>query len=189
MISRAGGQRKLDPSHQVAEVKMTSSRVLRFNSWACSCSICCEEVAVDGAATLACGHGWYCPGCMTRYVEARLSEGLAGEMPCPECSCGISEEELVRARAVGERPRGAEASFRRPPSSAYTPPTSTGKRWPQALCPDPARRPTALCTRPLRSKTLPGRPAHFVARSPAAGAVESFCSLIGSSEPQRLYSI
>lgn len=77
-----------------------STAVLRFNSWRATCSICCEDVAVDGAATLACGHGWYCPGCMTRYVEARLSEGLTGEIPCPHCAAVISEEELVRAWGV-----------------------------------------------------------------------------------------
>lgn len=79
------------------EAKMTSvGKMLRFNSWSESCCICCDELPVDSAATLGCGHGWYCPGCINRFVEARLDEGIAGDIPCPECGKAISEEDLAR---------------------------------------------------------------------------------------------
>eukprot|EP00435_Cladocopium_sp_Y103_P010900 s2474_g2.t2 len=79
------------------EAKMTSvGKMLRFNSWSESCCICCDELPVDSAATLGCGHGWYCPGCINRFVEARLDEGIAGDIPCPDCGKAISEEDLAR---------------------------------------------------------------------------------------------
>lgn len=34
--------------------------------WGC---ICCDDVPVDSAAALGCGHGWYCPSCINRFVE------------------------------------------------------------------------------------------------------------------------
>lgn len=79
------------------EAKMTSvGKMLRFNSWSESCCICCDELPVDSAATLGCGHGWYCPGCINRFVEARLDEGISGDIPCPDCGKAISEEDLAR---------------------------------------------------------------------------------------------
>ncbi|CAK9046559.1 unnamed protein product [Durusdinium trenchii] len=78
------------------EGKMTSvGKMLRFNSWSEACCICCEEMPRDAAATLGCGHGWYCPACVNRFVEARLDEGLAG-VPCPSCHGEISEGDLIR---------------------------------------------------------------------------------------------
>ena len=41
--------------------------------------ICCNDFAVDSAATLGCGHGWYCPGCINRFVEAM---GNGTELHC-----------------------------------------------------------------------------------------------------------
>lgn len=78
------------------EAKMTSAGMLRFNSWSESCCICCDDVPVDSAAALGCGHGWYCPSCINRFVEARLDDGIAGDIPCPDCGKAICEEDLAR---------------------------------------------------------------------------------------------
>ncbi|CAE7799788.1 rnf217 [Symbiodinium microadriaticum] len=52
------------------EAKMTRAGILRFNSDAESCLICCDERRVDAAVMLGCGHGWYCPSCINHFVEA-----------------------------------------------------------------------------------------------------------------------
>ncbi|CAJ1398196.1 unnamed protein product [Effrenium voratum] len=78
------------------EARMTRAGLLRFNSASAACCLCCEDVPARAAATLGCGHGWYCPTCVNRFVEARLEEGIAGDIPCPDCGKTISEDDLVR---------------------------------------------------------------------------------------------
>jgi hypothetical protein len=69
---------------------------MQFNSSNKACSICCDDIATGGAALLGCGHGYYCSACVTRFVEARLENGTAGDVPCPDCKGGIPEKDLVK---------------------------------------------------------------------------------------------
>jgi len=78
------------------ETQMTESGLMRFSSSPQQCALCCDDVEVGKAVKLGCSHGWYCPDCITRFVEARLDSGTAGQVPCPDCKTGISEEVLVR---------------------------------------------------------------------------------------------
>merc|ERR1719401_3124728 len=50
------------------ERRMTSEGLMRFSSRGQQCSICCNDIAADGAVLLGCGHGWYCTDCITRFV-------------------------------------------------------------------------------------------------------------------------
>jgi len=67
---------------------------MRFSSRGECCSVCCDDVPADASVMLGCGHGWYCLECMTRHVEARLETGIAGDVPCPQCSSPIPEKDL-----------------------------------------------------------------------------------------------
>lgn len=69
---------------------------MRFSSSPQSCSICCDDVPVGQGVYLGCGHGWYCRECLTRFVDARLQEGSAGDIPCPSCKVAISEADLCK---------------------------------------------------------------------------------------------
>merc|ERR1719171_666311 len=82
---------------QVAEheSRMTRENVMRFSSKAESCVICCDDAPPETAVYLGCGHGWYCAMCIIRFVESRLEEGTAGDIPCPQCSAAIPEDDLI----------------------------------------------------------------------------------------------
>jgi len=69
---------------------------MRFSSSGEQCSVCCEDIPAEAAVLLGCGHGFYCLQCITRFVETRVEEGYAGDVPCPQCSLKISENDLVR---------------------------------------------------------------------------------------------
>jgi hypothetical protein len=75
---------------------MTEQGLMRFSSMGEQCAICCDDVPAGEAVMLGCGHGWYCPECVTRFVEARLDIGTAGDIPCPDCAKPISELDLVK---------------------------------------------------------------------------------------------
>merc|ERR1712048_1471427 len=76
------------------ESQMTREGLMRFSSSSAECTICREDAPEMAAILLGCGHGWYCIQCMTRYVEARLEAGTAGDIPCPDCGASISEKDL-----------------------------------------------------------------------------------------------
>mmetsp|Transcript_50833 Transcript_50833/g.135680 ORF Transcript_50833/g.135680 Transcript_50833/m.135680 type:complete len:869 (-) Transcript_50833:23-2629(-) len=65
------------------------------------CGLCCEDADPGSAVRLACQHGWYCSICMTRHVEARLSDGVV-EVSCPECRVPLAEHTL-RAAGVPDK--------------------------------------------------------------------------------------
>jgi hypothetical protein len=77
------------------ELRMSREGLMRFNSSSQECDICREEGQVDAAVLLGCGHGWYCKGCIVKFVEARLESGTTGEIPCPSCNTAISEKDLI----------------------------------------------------------------------------------------------
>jgi len=68
---------------------------MRFSSIGRQCAICCDDVPAESSVLLGCNHGWYCLQCVTRFVEARLECGTAGDVPCPDCAAPISEKDLV----------------------------------------------------------------------------------------------
>jgi hypothetical protein len=78
------------------EVLMSRANLMRFNSGKVECVICRDDLSAGGAALLGCGHGFYCLPCMTKFVEARLNDGIAGDVPCPECSEVIPEKDLTK---------------------------------------------------------------------------------------------
>jgi len=78
------------------EKRMTLEGMMRFSSSAETCAVCCEDTVAGAAVMLGCNHGWYCPDCVTRFVEARLETGIAGDVPCPDCAAKIPEEDLVK---------------------------------------------------------------------------------------------
>jgi hypothetical protein len=84
-------------SHELEEheTRMSKEGLMRFNSSAQQCAVCCEDLALEKAVSLGCGHGWYCLDCMTRFVESRLDDGIAGDIPCPQCSQTVAESDLV----------------------------------------------------------------------------------------------
>lgn len=67
----------------------------KLNSSEEMCAICCCDAEADSAVSLACGHGWYCKGCLQRHAEARLDVGDV-HVPCPECRAAVSERDLRR---------------------------------------------------------------------------------------------
>jgi len=77
------------------EARMSREGLLRYSSISQACTICCTEVEAGAAAMLGCNHGYYCFDCVTRFVETRLDNGTAGDVPCPECSAAICEKDLV----------------------------------------------------------------------------------------------
>lgn len=94
----------LKPTEQEADESLTTSTtgspmtsgVFR-NDAPVMCGLCCEDADSGSAVRLACQHGWYCSICMTRHVEARLSDGVV-EVSCPECWVPLAEHTL---RAAG----------------------------------------------------------------------------------------
>eukprot|EP00930_Biecheleria_cincta_P077629 TRINITY_DN6493_c0_g1_i2.p1 TRINITY_DN6493_c0_g1~~TRINITY_DN6493_c0_g1_i2.p1 ORF type:complete len:1273 (+),score=421.89 TRINITY_DN6493_c0_g1_i2:63-3881(+) len=89
-------ERELDNHEQL----MTSKGLLRFSSSSQCCMICCDDFPVDETVMLGCGHGWYCKGCITRFVEARLDSGIAGDVPCLSCPATVPETDLVSVLPV-----------------------------------------------------------------------------------------
>lgn len=83
------------------ENQMTWEGFMRFTSSHQSCSICCDDVPVGQGVFLGCGHGCYCRDCLTRFVDARLQEGSAGDIPCPSCKAAISEADLCKLLPKG----------------------------------------------------------------------------------------
>jgi hypothetical protein len=77
------------------ELRMTREGLMRFSSNSQECEICRDDLEVGEAVLLGCGHGWYCMGCMTKFVESRLQDGTTGEIPCPSCVEKISEKDLI----------------------------------------------------------------------------------------------
>lgn len=78
------------------EKRMTTEGMMRFSSSAETCAVCCDDTVPGAAVKLGCNHGWYCPECVTRFVEARLDTGIAGDVPCPDCAAKIPECDLVK---------------------------------------------------------------------------------------------
>jgi len=77
------------------EGRMTREGFMRFSLSGEQCAICCNDISAGAAVLLGCNHGWYCPECMKRFVEARLDAGAAGDVPCPDCGLSISENDLI----------------------------------------------------------------------------------------------
>jgi len=78
------------------EAWMSGENLMRFNSKTAECAICRDDVAVGAAVLLGCGHGFYCSQCITKFVDTRLSNGLAGDVPCPDCSSAIPDKDLTK---------------------------------------------------------------------------------------------
>lgn len=66
-----------------------------FNRQEDTCGICTETLPPWSGVRLPCRHGWYCPGCLQRFANARLSDGRH-EVPCPECGVPLGQA-LLRA--------------------------------------------------------------------------------------------
>lgn len=78
------------------EMQMTQLGLLaRFNSSSKECRICRDDVLPGTAVLLGCSHGFYCTQCVTKTVQARLDDGIAGYVPCPDCGLAIPENYLT----------------------------------------------------------------------------------------------
>lgn len=103
-VLRAREAERRDGEEQVSAVlrelsehegRMTREGVMRFSLSGEQCAICCDDLSAGAAVRLGCNHGWYCPECIKRFVDARLDAGIAGDVPCPDCGLPISEKDLI----------------------------------------------------------------------------------------------
>eukprot|EP00438_Fugacium_kawagutii_P032509 Skav233909 [mRNA] locus=scaffold435:452458:465261:+ [translate_table: standard] len=72
-----------------------------------ACRICCDDLGVDSGATLGCGHGWYCPGCINRFVEA-------GNATPHRCIDGLLPKQTIFRLHASNINRAAVASGAKP---------------------------------------------------------------------------